>query len=320
MIYNVHAGHSLKCRGASALLDEVNEDRKVKNAVITYLRQQGHTVYDCTDDVSSTQNDNLSAIVRMCNAHTVDLDISIHLNSGRGDLKGDNRTGGVEVLGFNNAVADIGNRICMEISNELGITNRGFKLNPSLYVLSNTKAPALLIECCFVDDADDAKRWDADKCARAIVKGITGIPVAPPENEYNKKEYRIAGKSKKLFAFKTTKAVSVRVAPNSKADKAATIPANSLQGIDMITDDGWGHLGNKVGWIPLKYTKPEKLIAYVLTASEAAVRVIGSGKSKRVTTLKKGSKQGICFITDDNFGYIGNRVGWVNLKAWKKLK
>lgn len=320
MIYNVHAGHSLKCRGASALLDEVNEDRKVKDAVITYLRQQGNTVYDCTDDVSSTQNDNLSAIVKMCNAHTVNLDISIHLNSGRGDLKGDNKTGGVEVLGFNNAVADIGNRICTEISNKLGINNRGFKINPSLYVLSSTKAPALLIECCFVDDADDAKHWNADKCARAIVKGITGILVAPPENEYNKKGYRIAGKSKKMYAFRTTKAISVRVAPNSKADKTATIPANSLQGIDTITEDGWGRLGNRVGWIPLKYTKPEKMIGYVLTASESAVRISASGKSKRVTTLKKGSKQGISFISDNNFGYIGNRVGWVNLKAWKKLK
>ena len=32
-IYNVHGGHSLQCRGASGFLDEVNEDRKVKNKV-----------------------------------------------------------------------------------------------------------------------------------------------------------------------------------------------------------------------------------------------------------------------------------------------
>lgn len=30
MKLNVHGGHSLKCRGASGLLDEVNEDRAVK--------------------------------------------------------------------------------------------------------------------------------------------------------------------------------------------------------------------------------------------------------------------------------------------------
>ena len=82
-VYNVHGGHSLVCRGAAALLDEVNEDRKVKNRVIELLRAAGHTVYDCTDDSGTTQNKNLSAIVQKCNAHNVSLDISIHLNSGR---------------------------------------------------------------------------------------------------------------------------------------------------------------------------------------------------------------------------------------------
>ena len=43
MIINVHGGHSLKCRGATGLLDEVNEDRKVKNKVIELLRANGHT-------------------------------------------------------------------------------------------------------------------------------------------------------------------------------------------------------------------------------------------------------------------------------------
>ena len=41
--YNVHAGHSLVCRGASGFLDEVNEDRKVKNKVIELLRKEGYT-------------------------------------------------------------------------------------------------------------------------------------------------------------------------------------------------------------------------------------------------------------------------------------
>ena len=66
MIINVHGGHSLKCRGASGLLDEVNEDRKVKNKVIELLRANGHTVYDCTDDNGKDQNSNLKAIVSKC--------------------------------------------------------------------------------------------------------------------------------------------------------------------------------------------------------------------------------------------------------------
>lgn len=175
--YNVHGGHSLVCRGASGLLDEVNEDRKVKNKVIEYLRVAGHTVYDCTDDAGRTQAQNLSNIVRKCNAHSVDLDISIHLNSGRNDYVGDNSTGGVEVWNYDSRTAEISDRICQNVASALGIRNRGTKYSKNLYVLSNTKSLALLVECCFVDDKDDASCWDADKCAKAIAEGIMGRSV-----------------------------------------------------------------------------------------------------------------------------------------------
>lgn len=104
-IYNVHGGHSLQCRGASGFLDEVNEDRKVKNKVIELLRAAGHTVYDCTDDAGRTQGQNLNSIKNKCNVHNVDLDISIHLNSGRNDPSGDEKTGGVEVWNYDNKTA-----------------------------------------------------------------------------------------------------------------------------------------------------------------------------------------------------------------------
>lgn len=173
-IYNVHGGHSLICRGASSILDEVNEDRVVKNRVIELLRMAGHTVYDCTDDVGKTQNENLKNIVTKCNSHNVDLDISIHLNSGKNDLVGNGSTGGVEVYGYDSNTKTVGAKICSEIASTLGYTNRGFKTTQNLYVLRNTHSPAILIECAFVDDKDDADRWNANRCADAIVKGIIG--------------------------------------------------------------------------------------------------------------------------------------------------
>jgi N-acetylmuramoyl-L-alanine amidase len=184
MVINVHGGHSLKCRGAKAVLDEVDEDRKVKNKVIELLRAEGHTVYDCTDDEGTTQSANLYNIVKKCNAHAVNLDVSIHLNAGRNDTKGDGKTGGVEVYGYNNDVRDVSQRICQKIASSLGVTNRGFKISTSLYVLRKTKAKAILIECCFVDDRDDAKRWNADKCAVAIVEGILNRPVNVKQPSY----------------------------------------------------------------------------------------------------------------------------------------
>ena len=173
-VYNIHGGHSLVCRGAAALLDEVNEDRKVKNRVIELLRAAGHTVHDCTDDSGTTQNQNLSAIVQKCNAHNVNLDVSIHLNSGRNDLVGNGSTGGVEVWGYDDNTRTTGEKICAEIASALGYTNRGFKTTHNLYVLNNTHSQAILIECAFVDDKDDADKWDANRCAEAIVKALIG--------------------------------------------------------------------------------------------------------------------------------------------------
>lgn len=166
MNFNIHGGHSLKCRGASGLLDEVNEDRAVKNKVIELLRNEGHTVYDCTDDNGKDQNSNLKAIVSKCNDHKVDLDVSIHLNAGGGT--------GTEVYIYsdNSKSKDEAERIVKNISNALGIRNRGVKVSKNLYVLRKTNSPALLIECCFVDNASDKAKWNADKCAKAIVEGI----------------------------------------------------------------------------------------------------------------------------------------------------
>lgn len=173
--YNVHAGHCPQGKGAAGavgILKESVEDRIVKDEVIRLLRANGHTVYDCTCEENTTQNGCLQKIVAKCNQHNVALDVSIHLNSGRNDYKGDGSTGGVEVWNYDERTKDISNRICSNVSKSLGITNRGTKYSKSLYVLNNTKSLALLVECCFVDDKDDANKWDAKKCAKAIVEGI----------------------------------------------------------------------------------------------------------------------------------------------------
>ena len=172
--YIVHGGHSLKCRGVSDLLDEVNEDRKVKDKLIELLRADGNTVYDCTDDYSTRQSENLSAIVSKCNAHNVDLDISIHLNSARNDRVGDGKCGGVEVYGYDDRIYGVAYKIAENIANTLGIGFHGapVKYRKDLYVLRKTKAKAILIECCFVDDRDDVIRWDSTKCAMAIASAL----------------------------------------------------------------------------------------------------------------------------------------------------
>lgn len=169
-VYNVHGGHNHIVPGAKGLLDETTEDRKVTARVISALRAAGHTVYDCTDDSGRTQGQNLANIVAKCNAHPVDLNISNHLNAGGGT--------GVEVWCYNEKTKDIAAAICASVSTALGIPNRGVKYSKNLYVLRKTAGSAILVECCFVDNQNNASHWNADKCGDAIASAIAGKTVA----------------------------------------------------------------------------------------------------------------------------------------------
>ena len=169
--YNIHAGHNFKVPGAGGCFSETQEARNVKNLVISKLRSLGHTVYDCTDEDGATSNQNLANIVAKCNQHKVDLDVSIHFNAFNGSAHG------VEVLKYSDRTASAHNGILNKIVS-MGYTNRGIKDGTWLYVLKRTNSPAILIECCFCDNAGDAKLYSAEKMATAIVAGITGKNVS----------------------------------------------------------------------------------------------------------------------------------------------
>ena len=164
---NIHAGHNFNVSGADGYFSETTESRNVKNAVISKLQSLDYKVYDCTDDSGKTQNENLKNIVSKCNDNTVDLDVSIHFNAS------DGQGHGVEVLQYSDKTQAITQNICNAIA-ELGFKNRGVKERTDLYVLKKTKAPAILIECCFCDSEIDAGLYNCETMASAIVKGLTG--------------------------------------------------------------------------------------------------------------------------------------------------
>lgn len=186
MVINVHAGHNPDGKaacGAIGYIKESTEARRVKDEVVRMLREMGHTVYDCTVDNGTSVSDVLKKIVSKCNAHKVDLDISIHFNAA-GNLPEDGKTTGTEVLlysGYSKA-GDYAVAVSEAIE-ALGFKNRGIKFRPDLYFLKKTKAPAMLIECCFVNDKDDTKLYDHYNMAKAIVKGITGTSFEEDEEE-----------------------------------------------------------------------------------------------------------------------------------------
>lgn len=175
----VHAGHNpsgkIAC-GASDLLDESTEARWITRKVIKLLKKNGVKAVNCTVNDGTSQGDVLRKICAKCNAVAdADLHISIHFNSGRNDKKGDGRTGGTEVLLTRDVddKGDIAKRVCNQMA-KLGFTNRGVKTRTDLYFLNHTKAPALLVEVCFVDDKDDYMLYKADRMdvARAVAQAV----------------------------------------------------------------------------------------------------------------------------------------------------
>lgn len=256
--YNISAGHNpdgkIAC-GAIGLIKESTEARKVKDKVINLLRSYGHTVYDCTISDGISQSNVLSKIVKKCNAHKVDLDVSIHFNAGRNDYKGDGSTGGTEVFVYNSTskAMNEAERICCKISN-LGYKNRGVKTSTSLYVLRKTASPSMLIECCFVDDADDVRLYNSDSMAKAIVEGILNKSIHSP--------VQIPGASttfptSKEFKIKVTeKELNVRSGAGTNYKIVGCIRDKGTYTI-VETSGNWGKLKSGAGWISIstKYVK-----------------------------------------------------------------
>lgn len=174
----VHAGHNpsgkIAC-GAVGILDESKEDRIITKKVVKLLKKNGIRVKNCTVNNGRNPLEILMKICKKCNAYGADLDISIHFNSGALDKKGNGKTTGTEVFLTANVgdKGDVAKRVCNQMA-KLGFKNRGVKVTSNLYFLNHTKAPAILIEVCFVDDKDDAMLYNKNKdaIAEAIVKAI----------------------------------------------------------------------------------------------------------------------------------------------------
>ena len=169
MNFAIAVGHTLSGAdyGAVGYLSESVCTRQIGELVRSYLLSKGHTVVFCRIDNASSVGQSLAYRVNKANVSNIDLYSEIHLNAGGGS--GSEvwiyRTGGVAEQYAKNVVNTL---------SELGFPNRGVKTSQNLYVLRNTIAPAILVECCFVDNKADFDRYNADSIARAIVKGLTG--------------------------------------------------------------------------------------------------------------------------------------------------
>lgn len=310
--YNVHAGHCPQGQGASGavgILQESIEDRIVKNEVIRLLRAEGNTAYDCTCDENTTKTGCLNKIIAKCNAHSVDGDYSIHLNSGRNDYHGDTKTGGVEVIIYDTGMREIAERIAKSIAEEFGYTMRsdstspcpGVKINKSLRVLKDTKAPATLIECCFVDDADDAKVWDAKRCAKAIVRGILNKEISETTGGSGVSTVRRIGPGSAHLNSDCPiyDATWKNVIINAKQGDHITVLDSGTEGVKVRHN-------STVGYMHCKYVMPD---------------IKKGDKLKLVEDITVTIKKGTQLVSQDG-GYMGNIVNGnfiINSKSVEKI-
>ena len=172
----ISSGHGKYVRGASGIIDEVDEARLVVTELSDALRDRGVTVHTFNDDTSHSQNENLNTIVNYHNSHSRDLDVSIHFNA----YEQVDKPMGVEVLYVTQP--ELAGKVSAAIAG-CGFINRGAKKRTNLFFLNNTEMPAILIEVCFVDSEADTDiyglQFEAICAAIAEVLGGAGDDTAP---------------------------------------------------------------------------------------------------------------------------------------------
>ena len=133
--------------------------------------------YGVTVQMSRTQDedDPLTEVIKECNAFNPDLAIDIHNNAGGGD--------GAEV--YYHYKGGVSKTLAQNVLNEIvktGQNSRGIKTKLNAQgtdyfgFIRQTNAPAILIECAFVDNKNDIKIIDTEAERKAmgvaVAKGI----------------------------------------------------------------------------------------------------------------------------------------------------
>jgi len=176
----ISSGHGKYVRGASGIIDEVDEARKVTQRLAQELQLRDVDVEVFHDDTSKAQNENLNTIVNFHNSCDRDLDISVHFNA----YEQVDKPMGVEVLYLTQK--DLAAKISEAIA-DCGFINRGAKKRTDLFFLNKTDAPAILLEICFVDSQADtdiyADQFDQICDAIADVLGGAEEVFEPEEPE-----------------------------------------------------------------------------------------------------------------------------------------
>lgn len=150
--------------------------REIGYKVKGKLEALGNTVVVCSKDSCSSLMDSLSYRANTANNSGGDLYMALHLNAFNGDAYG------TEVYTYGAKEFEEAKNVLNNIV-ALGYHNRGIKDGTRLYVIRNTSMKSMLVECCFIDNAEDMDKYNADKIADAIVSGLVGSTINTKSSE-----------------------------------------------------------------------------------------------------------------------------------------
>ena len=162
----ISSGHGKYVRGASGLIDEVEQARRVVDRLGELIPEA--LIFH--ENTATTQEQNLKNITNWHNAQfdgNAELHVSIHFNA----YMNTTSAMGCECLWVTQE--DLAARVAQAISNASGLINRGAKYRSDLWFLNKTNAPAILLEVCFVDSTTDVELYQ--QSFEAVCKALANM-------------------------------------------------------------------------------------------------------------------------------------------------
>ena len=252
------------------------------------------------------EDDDLNQEARESNAFGPDLTVSIHNNAGGGN--------GVEA--WYSIVGGLGKTCAENILAEvvkIGQNSRGAKTrkgsNGRDYYgfIRQTKAPAVIVECAFIDNATDIQIINTEPkrvvMGKAIAKGIL-------------KTLGIADSAPMTTPTPTTKSIE-EVAKEVIAGKYGNGEARKT----AITNAGYDYASvqAKVNEI-VNGSKTSSFTAYKVKVTTSALNIrSGAGTNNKVVGVIRD--RGVYTIVDEKSGWgkLKSGAGWISLKYCKKF-
>lgn len=150
-------------------------ENEFNRAVVKYLKAELIRNGFDTYEVAPTDEDTpLGTRTSLANAKDADLYLSIHANANTGVF---GSWGGIETFVYPNGESKRIGAIChAELLKGSKLSDRGVKNGSHLWVIRNTKMPAILFELGFMDSHNDYKYLISDayrkECAVEIAQGV----------------------------------------------------------------------------------------------------------------------------------------------------